>query len=295
MRTPTFSPRPVRYSTVSSTVSAPKPMITITRSAWGSHAFKKTDRAPFTRRTQPSTARRSLGRRRRSDWRTYGPGRNVGFSAVPRSAGRSESAHAPVLAHFILDIRLLRSSSSISSIFATSCEVRKPSKKWRNGTPHSSVAARAIAAMCEPPEPIRSRTGRTRLGGSHHVGVVAENRERMSGEVRAATCIAKADSSPAILYILGSSGAAPGGGEGRRERTRLERTVDGARCASLLTASRPRPGRLPQRFVLPWPDHWSASSPIGELGVIGKIAITSLNAESDRGRRLVAVDGNPEP
>ena len=43
---------------------------------------------------------------------------------------------------------IARTSSSVScSILFTSCEVRNPSKKWRNGTRASSVAAWAIIAM----------------------------------------------------------------------------------------------------------------------------------------------------
>ena len=43
---------------------------------------------------------------------------------------------------------MARMSSSVSrSILFTSCEVRKPSKKCRNGTRHLSVAAWAIMAM----------------------------------------------------------------------------------------------------------------------------------------------------
>src|SRR5512140_3274420 len=48
-----------------------------------------------------------------------------------------------------------RSSSVSCSILRTSCEVRKPSKKWRNGTRASSVAAwetraRSCASCTEP-------------------------------------------------------------------------------------------------------------------------------------------------
>jgi hypothetical protein len=45
------------------------------------------------------------------------------------------------------EIRLRRSSSLSGSILATSCEVRKPSKKCRKGTRERSVAAWATAAM----------------------------------------------------------------------------------------------------------------------------------------------------
>jgi hypothetical protein len=54
-----------------------------------------------------------------------------------------------------------RSSSSRASIFLTSCEVRKPSKKWRKGTRDSRVAAWAIAARswasCTEPEARRAK------------------------------------------------------------------------------------------------------------------------------------------
>ena len=47
-------------------------------------------------------------------------------------------------------------SSAISNALLTSCEVRNPSKKWRNGTRDSRVAMWAIsarsAASCTEPE-----------------------------------------------------------------------------------------------------------------------------------------------
>ena len=50
-------------------------------------------------------------------------------------------------------------------------------------------------------------------------------------------------------------------------------------------------GTVPHRLVRPLLDHSSASSAIGEDGVIGKMQQTSLQPEGDRHRRLVAVDG----
>ena len=88
---------------------------------------------------------------------------------------------------------------------ATSCEVRNPSKKCRNGTRPARVAAwemqaKSWASWTEL-EASRANPG---LAAGHHVGMIAEDRERHgSPAVRAATCIAKQVSSPAILYMVG--------------------------------------------------------------------------------------------
>jgi hypothetical protein len=58
-----------------------------------------------------------------------------GLSARARWARTSSSS-----------ISARRSSSPSAAIFITSCEVRKPSKKWMKGTRDASVAAWAISA-----------------------------------------------------------------------------------------------------------------------------------------------------
>jgi hypothetical protein len=65
-----------------------------------------------------------------------------GFCAVPRTNGCvGVERPAPVSAHQIVVDHRANVSSEISSILFTSCEVRKPSKKWTNGMRVRSVAA----------------------------------------------------------------------------------------------------------------------------------------------------------
>ena len=149
---------------------------------------------------------------------------------------------------------------SSASIFATSCEVRKPSKKCRNGTRDSSVAAWAISGqVVRLLHRVRARAARSRSGGRPSR---PSGRRRSTGRgwraVRAATCMQKGVSSPAILYMLGiiSSrpceavkvvASAPG----------LQRAVDGARRAAPPTAS-PRPrARRPRGSCCPSAAHSS--------------------------------------
>ena len=70
-----------------------------------------------------------------------------GFWAVPRSIGRSGvSARLRWASMSSAGISAINSSSDSEVILATSCEVRKPSKKCRNGTRARSVAFWPMAA-----------------------------------------------------------------------------------------------------------------------------------------------------
>ncbi len=70
-----------------------------------------------------------------------------GFWALPRRIGRSGlSARSRWALTSWSGIMARRSSGVSCSILLTSWEVRKPSKKWRNGTRASSVAAWEIRA-----------------------------------------------------------------------------------------------------------------------------------------------------
>jgi hypothetical protein len=91
-------------------------------------------------------------------------------------------------------------SSESSTIFATSCEVRNPSKKCRNGTRALSVAAWATAARswasCTEPEASSPRP-------ICRQAITSEWSPKMLrawvASVLAATCMQNAVSSPAIL------------------------------------------------------------------------------------------------
>src|SRR6185369_2585658 len=93
---------------------------------------------------------------------------------------------------------------------------------------------------------------------------------------RAVTCIVNGESSPAILYMFGIIRSRP---------CEAVNVVESApACNAPWTAPAAPPsdcisaisGMTPQRFVFPRLAHSSQTSAIGELGVIGKIAIASL-------------------
>ena len=101
-------------------------------------------------------------------------------------------------------MRLRRSSSLSSSIFASSCEVRKPSKKCRKGTRDSRVAACAIAARSWASCTEFEQRSAKPVCRQAITSEWSPNIERAwVANVRAVTCMVKGDSSPAILYMLG--------------------------------------------------------------------------------------------
>ena len=113
-------------------------------------------------------------------------------------------------------------------------DVRKPSKKCRKGTLAFSVATWATSAM--------SITSCTELAQSiakpvcragHHVGMVAEDVQRVRKPARARTRGTRTgSSSPEILYMFGIiSSKALGSGERRGEGARGQRAVHSARGA----------------------------------------------------------------
>ena len=75
------------------------------------------------------------------------------------------------------------SSSSSSAILSISCEVRKPSKKWRNGT---RAAERGGVGHEREVVGLLHRAGGehrpARRAGVHHVAVVAEDRQGVRGD-----------------------------------------------------------------------------------------------------------------
>ena len=152
----------------------------------------------------------------------------------------------------------------------TSCEVRKPSKKWMNGIRDSSVAACAISAMswasCTELEASRAKpVGRTAITSCWSPKI--DN--PWVASARAATWITQQVSSPAILYMLGIISMSP------CEAVKV--VVSAPPCSAPWTVPAApaslcisiTSGMLPQMLVLPSLAHWSASSAIVEEGVIG--------------------------
>ncbi len=145
---PTFSPATI-VSTASSTAPAPEPMITTTRSASGAPLYSTSEywrpvraaNSSNTSWTMPGTASWK-GLQASRAWKN-----TSGFWAVPRTTGVSDVRPRRRNARRSSSrIRARRSSGSRVAILLTSWLVRKPSKKWRNGTRARSVAAWATAA-----------------------------------------------------------------------------------------------------------------------------------------------------
>ncbi len=92
----------------------------------------------------------------------------------------------------------------------SSCEVRKPSKKCRNGTRVRSVAAcatraRSCASWTEADASSANPVWRTAITSEWSPKIESP----WAASDRAATCITAAVSSPAILYMLGTIRSRP--------------------------------------------------------------------------------------
>ncbi len=158
----------------------------------------------------------------------------------------------------------------MKSIFDTSCEVRKPSKKCSTGTRPASVAAVAMAAKscasCTEFEASRAKP-------VARVDITSEWSPKIDSawvaSARAATWKTVGVSSPAILYMFGIISSRP------CEAVKV--VASAPACSAPWTAPAAPPsdcisttrGTLPQMLVLPWAAHSSASSPMLDEGVIG--------------------------
>ena len=127
------------------------------------------------------------------------------------------------------------SSSSSTAILLISCEVRKPSKKWRNGTRARSVAAcatsaKSCASWTEPAASIAQPVVRACI-----TSLWSPKIDRAwVATVRAATWITAGVSSPAILNMLGTISRRPWDAVNVvAERALLERAVERAGGARL--------------------------------------------------------------
>ncbi len=157
-----------------------------------------------------------------------------------------------------------------SSILASSCDVRKPSKKCTTGIRDSSVAAWAIAA--------KSITSCTEFDDRNanpvFLAVITSLWSPKIDSAWVATALAATwktvgVNSPAILNMFGSMS--------RRPCDEVNVVDIAPACRAPWTAPAAPPslcisvtdGIVPQRFVLPTDAHSSESSPIPEEGVIG--------------------------
>jgi hypothetical protein len=152
----------------------------------------------------------------------------------------------------------------------SSCEVRNPSKKCTNGTRVASVAACATSA--------RSCASWTDAEASSanpvcRTAITSEWSPKMDSPCaatdRAATCSTAGVSSPAILYIFGIISSSP--------CDEVKVVASAPLCSAPCRAPAAPPslcistttGTLPHTLGRSWLDHSSASSAIGDDGVIG--------------------------
>jgi hypothetical protein len=153
---------------------------------------------------------------------------------------------------------------------ATSWEVRKPSKKCRNGTREASAEACATrakswASCTEPAASIAQPVGRAAITSEWSPKID----RAWVATVRAATWITVGVSSPAILNMLGSISSRPW----EAVKVVASAPFSTAPCstpaapASLCNST--TSGTCPHRLGRPAALQVSASSPIVEAGVIG--------------------------
>jgi hypothetical protein len=194
-----------------------------------------------------------------------------GFCAEPRRTGRSGDSPRSRCASTSSSRTIARRSSSDSTlILSISCDVRKPSKKCRNGTRVRSVAACATSA--------KSWASCTELAASiAHPVVRAAITSLWSPKIdsawvateRAATWITAGLSSPAILNMLGSISSSPCEAVKVVPSAPFWTAPCSAPAAPASDCISMTSGTAPHRFVRPAALHPSANSPIGEAGVIG--------------------------
>ena len=129
-----------------------------------------------------------------------------------------------------------RSSSSSTSILLISCEVRKPSKKCRNGTRDSQRrGVRDQREVVRLLHRARRRASPSRsCAACHHVAVVAEDRQRVGGD-RAGGDVdhGRRQLAGDLEHVRDHQQQALRRGEGRRQRALLQRAVQRAGGARL--------------------------------------------------------------
>ena len=134
-----------------------------------------------------------------------------GFCAVPRVTGCSGlSARRRNSASASRSSIAVRAASSISSIFWISCEVRKPSKKCRNGTRDLSVTmcatpARSITSCTDEVASMANPVWRVAMTSWWSPKIDSD----CAASARAETWNTPGSNSPEILYILGIISSKP--------------------------------------------------------------------------------------
>ncbi len=152
----------------------------------------------------------------------------------------------------------------------SSCEVRKPSKKWTNGTRVRSVAAwatsaRSWASCTEAEDSSANPVWRTAMTSEWSPKI---DRPCAASE-RAATWKTVEVSSPAILYMFGIIRSRPW------DAVKVVASAPPWSAPCIAPAAPPSlcismtRGTVPQTLGRRWLDHSSASSAIAEDGVIG--------------------------
>ena len=196
-------------------------------------------------------------RRRRSHCTPRGPGRTRRDSAPCRgSSGASGvSARARCAAMSSSGSRARMSSSSRAAILATSCDVRKPSKKCRTGM--RDAQRRRLADEGEVVRFLhrgRRQQHHPRLAAGHDVGVVAEDRQRVRGHGAGRDVHAERRQFAGDLVEVGDhQQQALACREGRRQRARSAARRARHRWRRPPTASRSRRARRPTGSSSPSP------------------------------------------
>ena len=152
----------------------------------------------------------------------------------------------------------------------SSWEVRKPSKKCTNGTRVASEAAcatraRSCASWTHDEASRAKPVCRTAITSAWSPKMDSP----CAASDRAATCRTAGVSSPAILYMLGIISSRPCEAVNVVASAPLCRAPCSAPAAPPSLCISTTDGTLPQRFGRPWLDHSSASSAMGEDGVMG--------------------------
>ena len=152
----------------------------------------------------------------------------------------------------------------------TSWEVRKPSKKWRNGIRDFRVAIVAMAAKSwaswtSPDERRAKPIWRHAITSEWSPKIESA----FAATVRAATCIANEVSSPAILYMFGIIRRRPCDAvkvEVKAPAWRAPWTAPAAPASDCISLTS---GIWPQMFFWPRAAQSSENSPMFDEGVIG--------------------------
>ena len=194
-----------------------------------------------------------------------------GFWALPRRVGASGvSARRRWASIHAGSTRASSWPRESSRTLATSCEVRKPSKKCSTGTrdPSASVcetAARSWASCTPELDSIVQPVMRAAMTSLWSPKIDSA----WVATVRAATWITAGLSSPAILNMSGSMSSRPCEAVNvvaRAPRVTAPCTAPAAPASLCISTT---VGTLPSRLGTPAPAHWSACSLMAEAGVIG--------------------------